>query len=67
MEIAITIFVIIIISGILLKGVSKSRNAAESKLGIYEHPATYEKQPIEMVDDALIDDNDIDASDNSLP
>lgn len=46
--------IFLVFSGIiflLIKGIMKARNNPESKLRIFEHPATFKKPATEMVSD----------------
>lgn len=53
----IAILAIIIFLILLIKGILNARNVSESKLSAYEHPSTFKKPEIEMVN-SNIDKNE---------
>ena len=54
-----TIF-IFVLAFIIIKLVVNTKDNPNSKLGILEHPCTFKKQDVEMVDDSLSENPTLD-------
>ena len=54
-----TIF-IFVLAFIIIKLVVNTKDNPNSKLGILEHPSTFKKQDVEMVDDSLSENPTLD-------